>query len=94
MEWIVAEAEATSGFTEVHYDATGRRREPMLRLLPWPEDRPAAARARRRLARDGGGKGIAAECALALARETGVRLALIGRSRPETDPISRPISSE
>src|SRR5262249_37427416 len=34
----------------------------------------------------GGGKGIAAECALALARETGVRLVLLGRARPEDDP--------
>ena len=33
----------------------------------------------------GGGKGIAAECALALARETGVRLALMGRSEPGSD---------
>lgn len=34
----------------------------------------------------GGGKGITAECALSLARETGVRLALMGRSAPESDP--------
>lgn len=34
----------------------------------------------------GGGKGIAAECALALARRTGVRLALVGRSDPGADP--------
>jgi enediyne polyketide synthase len=33
----------------------------------------------------GGGKGIAAECALAFARETGVKLALIGRSDPKSD---------
>ncbi len=33
----------------------------------------------------GGGKGIAAECALALARASGARLALLGRSRPEDD---------
>jgi enediyne polyketide synthase len=33
----------------------------------------------------GGGKGIAAECALAFARETGVKLALIGRSDPNLD---------
>ncbi|MBN2563242.1 MAG: SDR family NAD(P)-dependent oxidoreductase [Phycisphaerae bacterium] len=33
----------------------------------------------------GGGKGIAAECALTLAQESGVRLALLGRSRPEED---------
>ncbi len=33
----------------------------------------------------GGGKGIAAECALAFARETGVKLAIIGRSDPNSD---------
>jgi enediyne polyketide synthase len=33
----------------------------------------------------GGGKGIAAECAFALAKETGARLALFGRSQPESD---------
>lgn len=33
----------------------------------------------------GGGKGIAAECALELARETGVKLALLGRSDPSRD---------
>ncbi|GHO91077.1 hypothetical protein KSF_011250 [Reticulibacter mediterranei] len=35
----------------------------------------------------GGGKGIAAECAFALAQETGVTLALLGRSHPQYDPI-------
>ena len=33
VEWIVAEAEAMFGFTEVHYDRSGCRREPVLRLL-------------------------------------------------------------
>jgi enediyne polyketide synthase len=33
----------------------------------------------------GGGKGIASECALSLARETGARLLLLGRSRPDED---------
>ena len=41
VEWIVAEAEAMFGFTEVHYDESGRRREPILRLLPWVADPPA-----------------------------------------------------
>ena len=35
----------------------------------------------------GGGKGIAAEAALALGRDTGAALALLGRSDPETDPV-------
>src|SRR6185436_10470500 len=34
----------------------------------------------------GGGKGIAAECALALARTGGARLLIMGRSAPEHDP--------
>jgi enediyne polyketide synthase len=34
----------------------------------------------------GGGKGIAAECALALARQTGCRIATIGRHAPAADP--------
>ncbi|MEY2409118.1 MAG: enediyne polyketide synthase, partial [Verrucomicrobiota bacterium] len=34
----------------------------------------------------GGGKGIAAECALELARRTGVKLALLGRATPAADP--------
>ena len=33
----------------------------------------------------GGGKGITAECALSLARQTGAKLALLGRSRPQDD---------
>jgi enediyne polyketide synthase len=33
----------------------------------------------------GGGKGIAAESALSLAKETGIRLAILGRSQPESD---------
>ena len=35
----------------------------------------------------GGGKGIAAECALALARDSGVKLALVGRSDPASDAV-------
>jgi enediyne polyketide synthase len=87
VEWIVGEIEAASGFTEVHYDESGRRRVPMLRLLPWAEGAPATVLGPADvLLVSGGGKGIAAECALGLAREMGVSLALIGRSRPETDP--------
>ncbi len=33
----------------------------------------------------GGGKGIAAECAVFLARKTGAKIALLGRSAPESD---------
>ena len=34
----------------------------------------------------GGGKGVTAECAIALAKESGARLVLLGRATPEKDP--------
>jgi enediyne polyketide synthase len=89
VDWILSEVAAAAGtrrFVEAHYGADGRRRVPVLRLLP-DAARAAATPLGPRdvLLVSGGGKGIASECALALARETGVRLALLGRSRPETD---------
>ncbi|GAB7045919.1 type I polyketide synthase [Catenuloplanes indicus] len=83
---IVGEVAATTGFTEAHYDADGQRRVPTLRAMPV---RPA--RTETPLTGDdvllvtGGGKGITAECALAIAEDTGAALALLGRSDPATD---------
>ncbi|HEY5030372.1 MAG TPA: type I polyketide synthase, partial [Candidatus Angelobacter sp.] len=85
-KWVATEANANQGFIEVHYDSAGIRREPCLKLL-WPEtDANASA-----LSSDdvllvtGGGKGIAAESALRIARFSGCRLALLGRSDPASD---------
>ena len=86
VEWIVGEIEAPSEYVEAHYDATGCRREPMLRLMQAEEQSLAGLpEASDVLLVTGGGKGIAAECALSLARRTGVRLILMGRSRPMAD---------
>ena len=87
LEWIAAEAACAAGYTEAHYDAKGRRRKPILKWLPpettssagWPIGSPDV------LLVTGGGKGIAAECALALGRASGAKLALLGRSDPATD---------
>lgn len=85
-ELAMRETTAASGFTEAVYDANGIRREPRLKVL-WPEQNETASA----LGTDdlllvtGGGKGITAECALALARTSGCRLALLGRSHPERD---------
>ena len=71
--------------SEATYDSSGTRYEPVWSVL---HDRPAADIPLDRddvLLVTGGGKGITAECALALARETGVRLALVGRARPDED---------
>ena len=85
-QWIAEEIQCASGFTEVHYDAAGIRRVPRLKVL-WPEE----SRSQIGLGPEdvllvsGGGKGIAAECALALARESKCSLALLGRSSPARD---------
>ncbi|MCI0332590.1 MAG: type I polyketide synthase [Planctomycetes bacterium] len=82
IEWVVAEAAAASGYVEAHYDALGSRRVPVLRLLADDSlSGPAPLGAGDVLLVTGGGKGIAAECALDLAKRYGVRLALLGRSR-------------
>ena len=86
-EWVVGEALAATGYSEAHFDEAGRRWEPRLKLAPAAvevtEGFPVGADDV--LLVTGGGKGIAAECALALARATGVRLAVMSRSKPEAD---------
>jgi enediyne polyketide synthase len=83
---IVADVAATSGFSEVHYDGAGTRKVPVLR--PFTEHADGGAPP---LGRDdvllvsGGGKGITAECALALALQAGASIALLGRSDPAQD---------
>jgi len=107
VEWIVAEALAVNGFTEVHFTNDGRRWEPRLvlqefsspasSLPPGETEQSALSRSGTNggtkadlgpedvLLVTGGGKGIAAECALSFARESGVKLALVGRSDPALD---------
>jgi enediyne polyketide synthase len=84
---IAADIAATSGFSEVDYDAGGERRVPVLRPLPVdgvraPADPLGPADV---VLVTGGGKGITAECALALGRDTGAAVGLMGRSHPAED---------
>jgi enediyne polyketide synthase len=82
---VVTETAGTTAFSETWY-VDGVRRTPMLRPMPVRPARVAQA-----LTTDdvllvtGGGKGITAECALALAAASGARLALLGRGDPATD---------
>ena len=89
VDWIAAEVASAAGYTEAHYDLAGRRREPRLNLAPNPaagETAGAYPIGRNDvLLVTGGGKGIAAESALALARATNASLALMGRSDPAVD---------
>ncbi|MFF2750012.1 SDR family NAD(P)-dependent oxidoreductase [Kitasatospora sp. NPDC058048] len=85
---VVAETAATAGFAEVRYQPDGRRTVPVLRPL---QLRPATEGGSPLDAGDvllvtGGGKGITAECAIAMAQDSGAALALIGRADPATDP--------
>ncbi|HEX3128455.1 MAG TPA: SDR family NAD(P)-dependent oxidoreductase, partial [Thermoanaerobaculia bacterium] len=85
-DWVAAEAVAMEGHAEARYDNAGVRTVPVLRLLPDAEPSDLPLGPEDVLLVTGGGKGIGAECALDLARTTGARLALLGRSRPESDP--------
>ncbi|GGK91218.1 polyketide synthase [Sphaerisporangium melleum] len=84
--WVVGEVAATTRFSEAFYDAEGVRRVPTLRAMP-----ARAERTELPLGADdvllvtGGGKGITAECALAVATDTGAKLAVLGRSDPAKD---------
>ena len=85
-EWILAEALAARGYTEAHYDANGRRWESVLRPLKLEPDEGALPLATGDvLLVTGGARGITAECALRLARESSARLAIFGLSQPAAD---------
>jgi enediyne polyketide synthase len=86
IEWVVAEVSAAQGFVEVYYDADGRRYEKVMRPLAMVDgsgELPLTSADV--LLVTGGGKGVTAECTIALARDTGARLVLLGRATPETD---------
>ncbi|MFL6163712.1 MAG: SDR family NAD(P)-dependent oxidoreductase [Jatrophihabitantaceae bacterium] len=84
---IVADVAATADFSEIRYDAAGHRRQPVLRPLELAAGELGMPLSRTDvLLVTGGGKGITAECALALARTTGAAVGLLGRSDPAQDP--------
>jgi enediyne polyketide synthase len=88
---IVADVAATGAFSEVHYDSSGGRAVPVLSPLPRAAAPAPGAIAGVLTSQDvllvsGGGKGITAECALALGRHTGAAVAILGRSAPASDP--------
>ncbi|MBO3750574.1 SDR family NAD(P)-dependent oxidoreductase [Streptosporangiaceae bacterium NEAU-GS5] len=86
LDWVAAEVAATGRFAEAHYDESGVRRVPTLRVMPMEPARTSPPLdASDVLLVTGGGKGITAECALALAADSGAALALLGRSDPADD---------
>ncbi|MFC4857051.1 type I polyketide synthase [Actinophytocola glycyrrhizae] len=84
---VITEAAATTEFSEVRYNADGQRRTPVLHVLQPPADERTGTPLNSSdvLLVTGGGKGITAECALAMAQDSGASLALIGRDDPADD---------
>ncbi|MFC3980127.1 type I polyketide synthase [Streptosporangium jomthongense] len=84
--WVVGEVAATTRYAEAHYDEEGTRRVPTLRAMPVRPTRVVQPLdGTDVLLVTGGGKGITAECALALASDSGAALVVVGRSDPEQD---------
>ncbi len=84
--WVLAEALAARGYAEARYSSDGRRWEPVLRPLELETDEGELPLTKNDvLVVTGGARGITAECALRLARESGARLAIFGLSQPTAD---------
>ncbi|MFE0025270.1 SDR family NAD(P)-dependent oxidoreductase [Amycolatopsis sp. NPDC059021] len=87
VQTVLLEVAATDDFTEARYDERWTRTVPKLGALPpapvGPIPEPLDATDV--LLVTGGGKGITAESALALAKDSGAKLALLGRSDPADD---------
>ncbi|MEU8414306.1 type I polyketide synthase [Amycolatopsis japonica] len=82
---VVTEVAATTDFSEVRYDTAGVRTVPKLAALTPAEAESTPLGSGDVLLVTGGGKGITAESALALAKDSGAKLALLGRSDPADD---------
>ncbi|WP_020670849.1 SDR family NAD(P)-dependent oxidoreductase [Amycolatopsis nigrescens] len=84
---VVVEVAATGDFSEVRYTADGTRTVPLLGSLPPAPtaNGPSPLGEGDLLLVTGGGKGITAESAIALAQDSGAFLGLLGRSAPEED---------
>lgn len=84
--WVLAEALAARGYAEARYSSDGRRYEPVLHPLVFgPDECELPLTTDDVLVVTGGARGITAECALRLTRESGARLAVFGLSQPTAD---------
>jgi enediyne polyketide synthase len=85
-KYICQEIAGAPSHMEARYDVAGHRWQPGLRLLSQTPEARIPIASDEVILVTGGGKGIVAECASALAEETGARLLILGRSRPEDSP--------
>jgi enediyne polyketide synthase len=85
VSFIEMELHQIIGFEECFYDSQGTRTVPVLSPIELNGKKSMKLSNEDVLLFTGGGKGIALECALSIAKDTGAKLALIGRSNPESD---------
>lgn len=83
--WILAEGLAVRGYAEARYSSDGKRWEPVLRPLELGSECELPLTTSDVLLVTGGARGITAECAIRLARESGARLAIFGLSQSTAD---------
>lgn len=83
---ILKEIQSSDGFVEVKYTSKNERRVPYLKVKPVTrkEKNPTLNKGDVLLV-TGGAKGITAECVRHLAKEKGVKLAILGRSKVTND---------
>jgi enediyne polyketide synthase len=86
IRYLQAELSAPQAHIESRYDANGQRYEPRFSLLAPLKEGITPVRRDDVLVVSGGAKGIAAECTLALAKDYGAKLVLLGRSE-KNDPL-------
>jgi enediyne polyketide synthase len=85
LENVIAEAEANGDFCEAMYAEDGVRREPRITVANVAQTEDAPLNADDVLLVTGGGKGIGFETAFHLAKESGARLILLGRSKDDDE---------
>ncbi|MDM8560410.1 SDR family NAD(P)-dependent oxidoreductase [Candidatus Parabeggiatoa sp. HSG14] len=87
IERILTEVQMANEYHEVYYDIESIRHERVLKQLKAESkvEQPHILTPDDILLVTGGGKGITAECAAALAQDSGTRLVLLGRASPEKD---------
>jgi enediyne polyketide synthase len=86
IHYLQAELSTPQAHTEARYDENGQRYEPCFRLLASLKEGSTPIRRGDVFVVSGGAKGIVAECTLALFKDCGAKLVLLGRSK-KSDPL-------
>lgn len=82
---IARELSFAQEHVEARYDRDGRRWQRNFALLANRSQERVSLNERDVILASGGGKGIVARCVSALAKETGAKLLILGRSKPQED---------